>query len=237
MKNVMPNSSHDFNLEMLDDLWRMRHENASLDAFDHALTAALASGREYSHLWRAARLAHFRAMQSEEKNKNEDALRFFESGKMHAENAVEENRHDVEGQFWLGVCVLEYSRRKSWIAAAGALKNAEAHIQRAINQDETYHFAGPLRVMARITHYKPLLLGGSLDRALDIYRRALQIAPQNSTTLLYYAETLIADQQKKLARETLQKIISAPTDADWIWEQARDKRLAQELLAKMNAAH
>jgi tetratricopeptide (TPR) repeat protein len=224
-------------IETLDELWRARHNAAPLGALDQALTAALDSGREYSHLWRAARLAHFHAMQSEEAGREEEALHFFEVGKTHAENAVAANRHDVEGQFWLGVCALEYSRRKGWIAAATALKNAEAHIQRAMNQDETYHFAGPLRVMARITHYKPLLLGGSLDRALDVYRRALQIFPENSTTLLYYAETLIADQQKKLARETLQKIISAPEDAEWVWEQARDRRLAQELLKKIIAAH
>ena len=91
--------------------------------------------------------------------------------------------------------------------------------------------------MARITHFKPLLLGGSLDRALDVYRRALQIFPENSTTLLYYAEALIADQRKKLARRTLETIISAPEDADWVWEQARDKCKAEKLLIKMNAAH
>jgi tetratricopeptide (TPR) repeat protein len=233
----MLNSPQNSNLETLDALWQARHESAQLDALEASLTAALASGREYSHLWRAARLAHFRALQSEDSGQNDAALRFFEIGKNHAHHAVEANHHDVEGQFWLGVCVLEYSRRKSWIAAASALKNAESHIQRAMNQDETYHFAGPLRVMARITHHKPLLLGGSLERALDIYRRALQIFPENSTTLLYYCETLLADQQKNLARETLQKIISAPEDADWVWEQARDRRLAKELLAKMNAAH
>lgn len=60
----------------------------------------------------------------------------------------------------------------------------------------TTHFAGPLRVWGKLMHQKPLLLGGSIDRALDIYRRALQIAPHNSTTLLYYAESLIADQRR-----------------------------------------
>ncbi len=39
-------------------------------------------------------------------------------------------------------------------------------------------------------HLKPLLLGGSVDRAIEYYRRALQIAPHNSTTMLYYAEAL-----------------------------------------------
>lgn len=233
----MLDSPQNSDFDALDNLWRARHESASLDAFDHALTAALAAGREYSHLWRAARLAHFRAMQCEDSGREQDALHFFEIGKNHAENAVEQNRHDVEGHFWLGVCELEYSRRKGALAAMSALKSAEAHIQRAMNQDETYHFAGPLRVWGRITHFKPLLLGGSLDRALDIYRRALQIFPRHSTTLLYYAEALVADKQNPPAREALQTILSAPDDAEWLWEQARDRRLAQELLEKISAAH
>lgn len=93
-----------------------------------------------------------------------------------------------------------------------------------------------MRVAARITHLKPLLLGGSLERSLDLYRRALQIAPQNSTTLLYYAEALLADQQKRLARRSLRAIIEAPEDEDWVWEQARDRRLAKAHLERMDAA-
>jgi len=220
----------------LDELWQQRHLPVFLDDLESALQQALALQPEYSTLWRAARLAHFRAMQNEEANQTSDALRFFEIGRNHAQKALEENRHDVEGHFWLGVNALEWARRKGWLAAASTLHRAAAHIERAMNQDEEYHFAGPVRVWARITHFKPLALGGSLDRALDIYGRALQIAPHNSTTLLYYTEALLADQQKALARRTLHQIINAPEDADWLWEQTRDKRLAKAHLEKMDAS-
>lgn len=219
-----------------DNLWRFRHQPDKLAALETALGAAASAQPEYSVLWRAARLAHFRAMQSEDENQPDAALKLFEEGKAHAEKAVELNRHDVEGHFWLGVNQLEWARRKGWLQAASTLRGAEAHIARAMNQNEEFHFAGPIRVAARIMHFKPLLLGGSLDRAIDMYRRALQIAPHNSTTLLYYVEALLADQQKKLARETLRHIIDAPDDADWRWEQSRDRRIAKEHLAKMNAA-
>lgn len=232
METPLPANS----LAALDELWQQRHRPVFLDDLESALQQALTLQPEYSTLWRAARLAHFRAMQSEEANQDSDALRFFETGKTHAQKALEENRHDVEGHFWLGVNSLEWARRKGWLAAASTLHSAASHIERAMNQDEEYHFAGPVRVWARITHFKPLALGGSLDRALDIYGRALQIAPHNSTTLLYYTEALLADQQKALARRTLHQIMDAPDDSDWLWEQARDKRLAQAHLEKMDAS-
>ena len=90
--------------------------------------------------------------------------------------------------------------------------------------------------IARITHVKPLLLGGSIDRALDMYRRALQIAPHNSTNLLYYAEALMADQQKVQAREIFNQIIAAPIDEQWRAEQARDRQIAQNRIAELDAS-
>jgi len=220
----------------LDELWQQRHLPAVLNELESALQLALSTQREYSLCWRLARLAHFRAMQCEDENQIAETLRFFEIGKSHAQKAVEENRHDVEGHFWLGVNALEWARRKSPLHAAGHFKSASGHIERAMNQDESYHFAGPLRVWGRIAHLKPLILGGSLDIALDIYRRALQIFPHNSTTILYYSEALLADQQKALARKTFHQIIEAQDDPNWLWEQARDRRLAQLHLQKMDAS-
>lgn len=222
------------NPSALDEFWQSRHKAEVAEPFESVLHNALPVPAEYSTLWRLARHAHFRAMQNEEAGQVDEALSWFEIGKTHGERAVQLNPHDVEGHFWLGVNALEWARRKGWVHAAGTFRSAALHIERAMNQDEEYHFAGPVRVWARITHFKPLILGGSIDRALDIYGRALQIAPYNSTTLLYYTEALLADQQKPLARKTLHQIIDAPDDPEWLWEQARDKRLAKEHLAEMD---
>ncbi len=224
-----------FNPVSLDESWQLRHKAAPVEQHESVLHGALPAPPEYSTLWRLARMAHFKAMQSEQSGYRDETLRWFEIGKEHAQGAVESNRHEVEGHFWLGVNALEWSRRKGRIQTASSFRSAAAHIERAMNQNEEYHFAGPVRVWARITHLKPLILGGSIDRALDIYRRALQIAPHNSTTLIYYVEALLADQQKPLARQILHQIIDAPKDKDWLWEQARDRKIAQAHLAKMDS--
>jgi tetratricopeptide (TPR) repeat protein len=227
------------NWTLLDEQWQQRHDPAVFSELETALDSALWNSKgtpEYPLLWRWARLSHFRAMQSLEKNGSSEAARLhFEAAAQEAETACEVQPNLVEGHFWFGVCHIEAARTRGKLAAARALSKASAHIDRAANIDEAYHFAGPLRVQARFTHLRPLLLGGSLDRSLDIYRRALQIAPHNSTTLLYYAEALIADQDWKPTRRTLHQIINAPPDKCWIWEQTRDRRLATELLASLDA--
>lgn len=219
------------NWNLLDEQWQQRHDPAQFEVLEKELDQALfrsEAEREYPLLWRWARLSHFRAMQASARP--DEAVRHFAAGADEAKQAVALQPNRVEGHFWYSVNFIEAARGRSWLAAARALPTAMRHIERAVAIDEGYHFAGPLRVWGKMTQQKPLLMGGSLDTALDILRRALQIAPANSTSLFYYAETLIADQQRPPAREALRKILNDPDDAAWRWEQDRDRGLAQALL-------
>jgi hypothetical protein len=216
----------------LEALWRERHQAARLEEFARALDAAepRALDQQYERLWRLARLAHFRAMQAETDGENKAAREHFKAGVKWGAEAAAARLHGVEAPFWWGVNRLEAARYAGAVARWRALKPAEALIGRAEATDERYHFAGPLRVHGRITHRKPLLLGGSIDMALLFYRRALQIAPDNSTTLFYYAEALLDDRQRRAARSVLRQIADAPGAPDWLWEQERDRRRALDLL-------
>lgn len=234
------------NWNTLDAQWRNRHDAAQFEALETALDKALynqGDQPDYAILWRWARMSHFRAMQalSDENEQasgkaNKDAARrHFAAGAQEAQQATRLLPNRVEGHFWFGVNHIEAARAGGAVAAARALKTATQHIERATQIDEAFYFAGPLRVWARLTQMRPLLLGGSLDHALDIYRRALQLAPDNSTTLLYFAEALLSDRQPGEARRVLNRLIEAAPDPDWTWEQTRDKTLARALLQKMNA--
>ncbi|MBV9468773.1 MAG: tetratricopeptide repeat protein [Abitibacteriaceae bacterium] len=219
------------NWNLLDEQWKNRHDKTQLAALEQELDRELFRSdaeREYPLLWRWARLSHFRAMQAGDNEA--EARRHYEAGAEEAKKAVALQPNRVEGHFWYGVNFIEAARRRGWVTVARAMPIAMRHIERAVAIDEAYHFTGPLRVWGKLTHQKPLLMGGSIDRALDIYVRALQICPDNSTTLLYYAETLIADQKRPKAREVLNKILNDPDDPEWRWEQERDRGLARQMM-------
>jgi tetratricopeptide (TPR) repeat protein len=230
----------DWNL--LDEQWRLRHDARQLASLQNALHGAWRNrdkAAAYSALWRCSRLSHFRAMQAENGDSlnasaTAQARRHFAAGAAAALKAVRLQRSRVEGNFWYGVNLIEAARRRTMPAALLALPVAIRHIDRAASIEEEYHCAAPLRVRARLMHLRPLLLGSSLATALAIYRRALRIAPTNSTTLLYYAEALLAARQHHAARNVLKRIGEAESDPDWLWEQTRDRRLATALLQRMN---
>jgi tetratricopeptide (TPR) repeat protein len=221
------------NWDECDRLWRERHLPASLTALSELLVAHCDTAPEYSGLWRLSRLYHFCGMMADEEQRTQRARQQFADGAEVGRRAVRADWTGVEGNFWYGVNAIEAARRNGMLAAAMTLPRASRHIERAMSIDETYHFAGPVRVWGRIMHFKPLFLGGTIDRAIDIYHRALQIDDRNSTTLLYYAEALIVDQQWRNARRVLRRILDAPDDPEWLWEQARDRRRANVLLEQL----
>jgi tetratricopeptide (TPR) repeat protein len=168
-------------------------------------------------------------------NEPAQARQLFTLGTQAAQEALASgSAYSVEAHFWYGVNHIEAARLQGKIASARALGDATRHIERAAAIDETYHFAGPLRVLGRIMHMRPLLLGGDLNKAVDFLRRALQVSPDNSTTMLYLAEALFADRQLAETRSVVKRIIEGAPDPAWQWEQARDRKAAQAILDKMN---
>jgi tetratricopeptide (TPR) repeat protein len=224
------------NWNTLDEQWKQRHDAAQFADYEAALDKALYEQKQpdYATLWRWARMSHFRAMQSLQAGDNAAARRHYAAGAQEGEAALRLQPNRVEAMFWCGVNTIEVARLGNKLAAVRALSKASRLIERSAWADETFHLAGPLRVLGRITHKKPLLLGGDINKAVAFFRRALQIAPQNSTTQLYLAEALLDDQQLREARSVLNGIVEAAPDADWMWEQTRDKVLARALLDKLD---
>ena len=186
---------------------------------------------EYEWHWRAARWHHFCAMVKGETGPAEVELqRCVEFAKQ--AQALDGQR--VEGHFWHGIALLEIAQPQGKIAVAKVLTPAARHLERAMQIDETYQCGAPVRGFGLVHQMRPFLLGGSLDRANDCFRRALQIAPHHSTNLLCYARCLWADRQPGKAREVCEKLLAAPDDALFLCEQRQDRRLATQLLAEIN---
>lgn len=215
------------NLADFDQLYANRHEEPVLAQCAQLLEQA---PHDYEWLWRHARLKHFQAMQSAEAGDSKTARNLYQTASAHGAQATKLDASRVEGTFWHSTCELEAARLGGALAMMGVLSRAQKELQRAARIDEEFHYAGPLRVLGRVTHFKPLALGGMLDGAIAFYDRALQIAPRNSTNNLYLADALIADRQPKRAREVLHAILENSDSQNWVWETLRDQKSAQQWL-------
>jgi tetratricopeptide (TPR) repeat protein len=187
---------------------------------------------DYEAAWRLGRALFFLGQEAPD---TKEARQFHARGAFYCKRAVRMEEARVEGHFWLGVNrALLAGLEKSFSAMLDALR-ARRSIRRAVQLDSSYHGAGPLRVLARLQHKLPSLLGGSRQRARENFERAIALAPANTVTRLYFAELLLEIRDQAGARRELESLLNSKDDRGWAFEQARDRKLAREMLSGMKS--
>lgn len=188
----------------------------------------------YEIAWRLGRALFFAGQESQ---RGEVARRLHAEGVEAGRRAAKARSDRVEGHFWLGVNLALLARFEPPTKAAARVLQAKQVLLRAIAIDAAYHAAGPLRVLARLQHQLPRLLGGGVAKARVNFERAIGIAPANTVTRIYFAELLIAVGETTRARAELEQILTVPFNPDWAFEIERDQRVAKEMIKKLSLPH
>jgi len=212
-------------IKAADESYRRRGELLGGTAgFGPRIERRFAVSDSYELEWRLSRGLFVEAERSPD---------LYSEGVLHGRRAIELQSDGVEGYFWTGVNLALKAQTTRGLKGAVALLEARRSLRRACDIREAYHGAGPLRVIGRLEHKSPRLLGGSVARSSSYYRRALAIAPTNSVTLVYAAELEIDRGESLKAASLLEAVLSLPIDPDWEFENIRDKTLAKSMLKRL----
>jgi hypothetical protein len=184
----------------------------------------------YDAAWRLGRAQFFLGQEVEATIKKRT---HHEEGTIACAGAVKMRPDAVEGHFWLGVNLALMAELENPLLALRHVLQAKRALRRAIQIDPAYHGAGPVRVLGRLQHKLPRVLGGSYKRARVNFERAMQLVPENTITRVYFAELLMALSELSSAREQLEAILRVPTTPEWDFEIKRDTKLAQDKLTRM----
>jgi uncharacterized protein (TIGR02996 family) len=212
-----------------DALYDAREEIENVNASVRLLEGAVCAS-EYEALWRLGRALFFLGQEAQVK----DATRHYHArAVLCSRRAARLQPSRVEGHFWLGVNLALIAEVENPLNALRHALGAKRSLLRAVELDPAYHAAGPLRVLARLQHKLPRLLGGETARARANFERAIQLAPANTVTRLYFAELLLETGDKDRARIELETLLNTPHDSQWAFESARDRKIARKLLDEM----
>lgn len=185
----------------------------------------------YDAAWRLGRARFFLG---QEAKSDSEARRHYAQGIRVCARAVKLRPESVEGHFWLGVnLALTAGLEKHFRAFSYAFRATRA-LRHAVRIDPAYHGAGPFRVLARVQHNLPRWLGGGSWRARSNFERAVELAPTNTVTRIYFAELLLEMGDEPEARKQLETIVNIKPDPIWAFEISRDQQLAQEKLTAMD---
>jgi TRAP transporter T-component len=214
-----------------DDLYFRRAEPGAVRESVMVLSGAHGGTERYEVQWRLARALFFLG---QEAGSRDSARQLYAAGIGAGERAVALNQQRVEGHFWLGVNFALFAEVNRGIRGIKALRSARLELKRAIDIDERYHGAGPLRVLGRLEHKAPKILGGSRKRSRELFERALAIAPRNSVSLLYAAELAISDGESDRASKLLEVLLECSSESEWEFEHSRDRKRAGLLLEELD---
>ena len=215
-----------------DELYRLRATPGAVKDSVSLLASVVEGSDRFELQWRLARALFFLGQEASAATAKQQ---LHAAGIGAGERAVALNRDRVEGHFWLGVNLALFAESAGGIKAIKALLGARNELTRAAGITESYHAAGPVRVLARIAHNAPRLLGGSSKRSRRFFDRALQIAPLNSVTLIYAAEQALDRSDRVRAVNLLEQIVKSDLDPEWEYENRRDRRMAEEILKSINS--
>lgn len=157
-------------------------------------------------------------------------------GKKLGQRMVERHPESAPLKFWYAVNLGRWSEEYGIVAAAreGIAGTMRQLCKDVIRLDPRYEGGGGYWLLGRV-HYKtpyiPLFLTWPSNQdAIGLFERALEIAPDEPLTHLYYAEVLHAEGRTEEGLDHLNRILEGPVRDEMRVEDRRTKQRARVLI-------
>jgi hypothetical protein len=197
------------------------------------LSGARGASDRYELQWRLARAFFFLG---QEAGARDSCVGLYSTGIAAGERAVALNGERVEGHFWMGVNLALFAEVRRGIRGVRAVRWARKELTKAVSINESYHDGGPLRVLGRLMHKAPRILGGNITISRELFERAIAVAPSNTVTLMSAAELAIETGDRDRAAALLQRVLASSVDPAWEFESNRDRASARSILEQLSSA-
>ena len=216
-------------------LWAGREEpaiaNEAVSAFETLLRDA---PNDYEVLLRLSRL-HYWIGQTLETTRESDAIAHYIKGREYGQRAAAAGPDRPGGYFFEAANLGRENNLKGKFKSLLGIGKVEDLNRRAEAIQPDYFYRGPDRFFCAYYTRLPGLLGGSLSKAIEHGRKAVEAYPNYAGNRFLLAEAYVKDGKNDLARAELDAAVATPDDAlpDAIPEQRLEKKRASALLKKL----
>lgn len=186
-----------------------------------------------AELQRLAAEACSRALELLDPKKPEDRARhqmLRQIGRPHADAAVHLAPDDGVARYWRACILLHEANAEQ---SLGKTKEAMAELEKAESLAPAVDDGGPSRMRGKVLSEMPMLLGGSLSKAVAAYKRSLEQSPDRITTHLWLGEAFISAKKTDLARKELEWVVAAKPRKGHEKEDGTDQQEAAEKLKSL----
>ncbi|MEE4219465.1 MAG: TRAP transporter TatT component family protein [Xanthomonadales bacterium] len=141
----------------------------------------------------------------------------------------------VAANFWYANCMAAHGMVRGMMNSLFYLKPMEKHGNRALELDESFFNAAPLRMMGRFYCKVPPWPVGSGDKkkGLALAKRAVELAPDHLYNQVILAEAYLSARYFDEAREGFESVLAAPQPEAFKLSHAKYRAEAAFLLERL----
>ncbi|MBN2134471.1 MAG: protein kinase [Acidobacteria bacterium] len=159
--------------------------------------------------------------------------RAFNQGIAWGQKAIDINDNRVEGHYWLAVNLAKWGDVNGVFRGMVTIKKVIQHVEKVVELDDKYSGGGGYRVLGRIKFRLPNIVGGSLKESAELLEKAYAIEPKNPDTLIFLAETRMAEKKYKEAKRLLTELMTIEPLPQWRYETFYNRKDAEPMLQKL----
>lgn len=184
--------------------------------------------RNFELEWKFARYSYF--VGSRKNLDDSEAETYLKAGITAANIAKRLKPESPEGHFWYAAILGEQSKRSPVTVGTISLDKIRTAMNKVIEIDPQYQGASAYDALGQLEMGSRGLAGGSVEKAIGHFEKALEVDSDNSYTRLHLGEAYWAAGRKEDARTQLQMVLSMKTTPGFEAEHAECKKDAQKLL-------
>lgn len=184
--------------------------------------------KDFEAWWRISKFACYLARHASGAQKTRLLDEEIEAGKKAV--ALEPDR--AEGHFWLGAGYGLTAEMRGMFGGLRLVDPVRSEMEAVIRVGPDYEQAAGLRTLARVYYRAPFFKGGDKRRSIELLEGCLKRFPDNSLTMLYLADSLMAVHRRDEARRQLENLLNLCPDPLYGPELAENQEEARARLAR-----
>ena len=208
-----------------------KYINNAIDAFEQALEKNIRYEKSGLYLLKSY---YFKGMFTDiDKNEQKDV---FGKGRDLGEKLEDRYSESAEIKFWYAANMGRWAKVHGFVAAAtgGVAKKVRNMGEEIIDLDKEYQGGGGYRILARAHFHSPkiplLMNWPSDEKAMELVKEAMDIAPEHPSNRLLYAQLLMSFDRNEEAREHLEYIRQIEPRPDYLIPDRYVKHRAEKAL-------
>jgi tetratricopeptide (TPR) repeat protein len=159
----------------------------------------------------------------------QEKLAAYDRGREAGKRAVERQPKNALAHLWYGINTGRWGQTKGIVRSLFLLPTVQEEIRIALELDP--RLTGAYALAGNVYYEVPGLLGGSLEKAEEMFRKGLALDPRFTGMRVGLAKVLVKGNRVAEARRELRAVLeeTAPTNlADWTLKDSKDARALLE---------